>query len=573
MKRYNETGNEPSHDAKKVLTAEASASLTERPSGVVTNGTPGVFAPDHATKVKQYRANYISDSVPFPACAMDGLFDEPFLKKAREECISNLEVTVKNTDLYEKMQSLDLAQIHRNSSCNASQLNLDEDTTSLDHIPHLSDLYKALKSDSMKQIISDVTGVSCDELCGEVDATVHVYGEGHHLLIHDDNIGTRKVAYILYLNDPEDAWKDEDGGALELYPLDGPHPATEPSARLLPQWNRMSIFEVQPNTSWHAVQEIRNPRRLRLSIQGWFHSKKRSDELTAKDLSVDEIINIREEVAFKKFAKELPVDDSSKADPVHDESCLTAEDIEHLSGYLDDKYLTRNTIGALRSRFIESNGILVLQDYLKSSLAKKYLHDLFDGDSKAPLSASLLESDIVSPPTFHRYVRWKQGHVLSDLKDSLFDTQHFRRYLTEITGLDPDDEYFTDVRQYRRGTDYVLAVAPSIDSRLDATFVLVDDCNEANRAKWLAGETGGNEVLVPAAITADGTESDDGAVAEAEGRTVTLETSSNSLTIVLRPEEVPAIRYLKFLKSSAPSDRFEISSEFKLKSVATDEEE
>ena len=43
---------------------------------------------------------------------------------------------------------------------------------------------------------------------------------GCHLLCHDDVIGTRRVSYIIYLTDPDDEWRQEDGGALELYPID-----------------------------------------------------------------------------------------------------------------------------------------------------------------------------------------------------------------------------------------------------------------------------------------------------------------------------------------------------------------
>ena len=49
---------------------------------------------------------------------------------------------------------------------------------------------------------------------------IHQSYEGCHLLCHDDVIGTRRVSYIIYLTDPDEDWLKEDGGALELYPLD-----------------------------------------------------------------------------------------------------------------------------------------------------------------------------------------------------------------------------------------------------------------------------------------------------------------------------------------------------------------
>lgn len=36
---------------------------------------------------------------------------------------------------------------------------------------------------------------------------------------HDDVIGTRAVSFIIYLTDPDEPWRAEEGGALELYPL------------------------------------------------------------------------------------------------------------------------------------------------------------------------------------------------------------------------------------------------------------------------------------------------------------------------------------------------------------------
>jgi prolyl 3-hydroxylase /prolyl 3,4-dihydroxylase len=43
---------------------------------------------------------------------------------------------------------------------------------------------------------------------------------GGHLICHDDVISTRRVSYIIYLTDPEEEWTAEDGGSLELYPVD-----------------------------------------------------------------------------------------------------------------------------------------------------------------------------------------------------------------------------------------------------------------------------------------------------------------------------------------------------------------
>jgi hypothetical protein len=54
--------------------------------------------------------------------------------------------------------------------------------------------------------------------------------------------GTRAVSYIIYLTDEdEEEWTANDGGALELFPLqDGKlgEPAFNPTAFVLPRFNR-----------------------------------------------------------------------------------------------------------------------------------------------------------------------------------------------------------------------------------------------------------------------------------------------------------------------------------------------
>jgi|AntRauMFilla1563_2_1112583.scaffolds.fasta_scaffold154361_2 Rps23 Pro-64 3,4-dihydroxylase Tpa1-like proline 4-hydroxylase len=50
---------------------------------------------------------------------------------------------------------------------------------------------------------------------------VNTHPHSGHLLCHDDVIGDRAVSFIIYLVDP-DGWSADDGGALELYPLEDP---------------------------------------------------------------------------------------------------------------------------------------------------------------------------------------------------------------------------------------------------------------------------------------------------------------------------------------------------------------
>lgn len=45
----------------------------------------------------------------------------------------------------------------------------------------------------------------------------------------------------------------------------------DPSVELLPHFNSMALFTVQPGRSFHSVQEVYTDEKPRLSISGWFH--------------------------------------------------------------------------------------------------------------------------------------------------------------------------------------------------------------------------------------------------------------------------------------------------------------
>jgi Rps23 Pro-64 3,4-dihydroxylase Tpa1-like proline 4-hydroxylase len=114
-----------------------------------------------------------------------------------------------------------------------------------------------------------------------VDCAANCHAKGCHLLCHDDVIGTRKVSYIIYLTDPEPTWEDRDGGRLELYEAEVDSnndktaksssgccvPGALPVKTILPVFNSMAYFVVEPGKSFHSVQEVFCDR-PRLSIQG-----------------------------------------------------------------------------------------------------------------------------------------------------------------------------------------------------------------------------------------------------------------------------------------------------------------
>src|SRR5271169_4098650 len=123
------------------------------------------------------------------------------LSSVRNEILTHLHFTPKQTDIYSVSQTGDLA--------NLSGLPQEE----LSSLSSLFKLRNALYSDSFRQFLCRVTGVKA--LSGrKTDMSINSYHRGGYLLTHDDVIGTRCVSFILYLV-PE--WNDEWGGGLRLY--------------------------------------------------------------------------------------------------------------------------------------------------------------------------------------------------------------------------------------------------------------------------------------------------------------------------------------------------------------------
>ena len=92
-----------------------------------------------------------------------------------------------------------------------------------------------------------------------------VYPTGARYARHVDRFkgdSRRVISVVLYLND---AWADEDGGELRLYRDDA---AEQPVARILPQAGTLVCF-----LSAAVPHEVREARRPRLSLTGWFRHR------------------------------------------------------------------------------------------------------------------------------------------------------------------------------------------------------------------------------------------------------------------------------------------------------------
>lgn len=231
-------------------------------------------------------------SGPYKHLVLDPLYDPEKLREVHEEVKHNMTATYKETDLFKLFQTGELGNLTPDDELGAK-------------MPELLRLRSSIYSKEFRNFVQNITG--CGELTDRVDFSGNAYTCQCHLMCHDDVISTRCVSFIIYLTDPDEPWTAADGGALELYPLEkepeiGSRPPTPkgsnsnsnvlqrrtslgslsydtfdnikkdavvpsagsdneqgipaaiPTLNLLPKFNSMAMFVVQPGRSYHAVQ-------------------------------------------------------------------------------------------------------------------------------------------------------------------------------------------------------------------------------------------------------------------------------------------------------------------------------
>ncbi|XP_041970053.1 prolyl 3-hydroxylase sudestada1 [Aricia agestis] len=202
---------------------------------------------------------------PFKLCLLHNVLENAEIINNIVDDMNTLDWSRKKMDLYEFHQTTDLANLTWQRS--------------------IRGIYELFKTELMS-LVSAVTGLEL----ASVSASCSLYGPGDHLLVHDDRLGDRRVAFILYLapwvprprpkpkpiqngaNHSEDGvaaataggWREDMGGALQL--LRG----ADVRRHVLPANNMLAFFPVGPG-SFHQVLEVTSMELPRLSINGWFH--------------------------------------------------------------------------------------------------------------------------------------------------------------------------------------------------------------------------------------------------------------------------------------------------------------
>ena len=531
---------------------------------------------------------------PYPHCVIDTICDPELLKLVRMEIIENVEATYKETDLFKMLQTGDLANLDK----------LDPEAAA--KLPTLRILRDAIYSPQFRQFVSDITG--CGELSDKTDCACNIHPLGGHLLCHDDVIGDRLVSYIIYLTEPDEQWKAEDGGALELYPemKDAPNtPAVVPTATVLPIWNTMAMFKVLPGRSFHSIQELYTFEKPRMSIQGWFHATSAPTDAALATLRQLQASPGEDDVVerFKPFivSTTTTTNDEGIQNAIATDAPLSAADILFLKKWVNPVYVDATDAAIAKiQNCVKEDGSVQLHNFLCEEKAQEIevalvAADAADnvGNSKMPLYTAGFGGgwNAVGPSHKQRYMQYTPvesehnnneeeeeptaaaGRLLYAVKTELFSSPSFARLLHRITDFTLT-HHRSEARRFRPGLDYTVAHYGCLtrDPRLDVVLCCVADGAEGAAEAWESGEMGGYEAYLLAdedeekpAEVYRGPQDDD------ESGVLNVSPSFNCLSLVLRDEGL--MRFVKYLSAQAPGSRWDVAGVYVPEDDSESEEE
>ncbi|XP_052749858.1 prolyl 3-hydroxylase sudestada1 isoform X2 [Galleria mellonella] len=263
----------------------------------------------HWQEMKAFKTDEVTLTCdPFRVCLVHELLANPDIINNIVDDMNTLDWSRKKMDLYEFYQTADLSSLTWQRS--------------------IRGIHELLKTEVMSWV-SQVTGLELRSM----SSSCSLYGPGDRLLVHDDLLADRRVAFILYLapwrppspppsvtdtsddlvvdgaqdtpvvKNPSDVpnssdtqtpsdvpvangaddhvhedvqdvqgggWARRLGGALELLACDARGRPRRVARRVFPRNNMLAFFQVGPH-SFHQVGEVLSLELPRLSINGWFH--------------------------------------------------------------------------------------------------------------------------------------------------------------------------------------------------------------------------------------------------------------------------------------------------------------
>ncbi|KPI98319.1 2-oxoglutarate and iron-dependent oxygenase domain-containing protein 1 [Papilio xuthus] len=229
---------------------------------------PSLKSEELKTKLKNHwieKKDYSSDNVtltcdPFRLCLLHELL-------ANEEIINNIVDDMNTMDWSRK--KMDLYEFHQTT-----------DLSNLTWQRSIRGIYELLKTEVMSWV-SEVTGLQLTS----VSASCSLYGPGDHLLVHDDLLADRRVAFILYLAPHEPP-------APPPAPRDGTH-LTNGDKKSAPKVREEVLEEVSEEVTEEVTKEVRKVvseeereavvQEAGLQMRGWSERMGGALELLSRD--------------------------------------------------------------------------------------------------------------------------------------------------------------------------------------------------------------------------------------------------------------------------------------------------
>ena len=115
-------------------------------------------------------------------------------------------------------------------------------------------------SEKFINYIKELTNVEISN--DKLDMFASLYQDTHYLLPHDDQLDSRKIAYVLFLSN------QKTNGELALYDSKEGTPI-KVSKQIFPEFNKFILFKVS-DKSFHEIKEVIGDT-PRIAITGWFH--------------------------------------------------------------------------------------------------------------------------------------------------------------------------------------------------------------------------------------------------------------------------------------------------------------
>lgn len=540
-----------------------------------------------------------------------------------DELKQNSKVKFKETDLFRVYQSIDLvsvevlhlnantlflvAQLTNRFTTTTLQGNLKDGSELANKMPSLMKLKNAVYSSEYRAFVEKITGLKEGTLTDEVDCAANCHAKGCHLLCHDDVIGTRKVSYIIYLTDAEPTWEDKDGGRLELYEAIAEEtnngkksarcvPGALPVKTILPEFNSMAYFVVEPGVSFHSVQEVFCDR-PRLSIQGWYHAKETPSQIENATLQRLKSLDKGEDTegAFQPMSENTTKDTTEKSK----DNTLSQSHRNFLGKYINAAYLSVESLNEMQQRFEEESSVKLRHflvdkwnSKIKDASSKEDERDLL-GNDRPTLDYQVGSNDdwkVVGPAHKQRFLQntsdgatkscdesgLSAADYLYHLRKTLFESEAFGRWVGWVSSLGFPLGQRGRIRRFRPGLDYTVAHYGVLTTNavLDATLCFCggegNQCSfdeETNEligsdadAVWESGDIGGFECY----IAADEGGEEDGPDAEYneedDTKLLSVSASNNTLSLVYR--DPGTMRFVKYVGIGAPSSRWDIALEY-----------